>query len=109
MLSAHRVFGNRRKPTVVVRLLGLASSLHNTTYDIKLTRLPLEMSAKLFNDSCLRLSAQSNLVLPIGSATLRDGKNHIYSAIVVWQDSAAYRTVSPAMRITTEADGRLHP
>ena len=78
MLSAHRVFGNRRKPTVVVRLFGLASSLHNSIYDIQLTRLPLEMSAKLFNDSCLRLRAQSNLVLPIGSATLRDGKNHIY-------------------------------
>ena len=36
------------------------------------------MSPKLFNDSGLRLRAQSNLVLPIGSATLRDGKNHIY-------------------------------
>ena len=39
----------------------------------------------LFPHACIEPHAQSNMVFPIGCATLRDGKNHIYFyASMVW-------------------------
>jgi len=62
----------------MVRPFGLKHKLRNAFTLSKHTRLALKIPVILYAHAFKLPRAQSNMVLPIGYATLRDGKNHIY-------------------------------